>query len=105
SKFIEIFKSDGGLACPLFIYCTAFVRKHLLHPKAGSGTVKQAEQGEMIVLGSTAGQLDDRSRSIEYLPSTVEHEVIVCGHEGKGDGEGGTKPMCQKSIPFPPCAT
>ena len=38
-----------------------FVTENLLHPKACSGTIKQAEESEMIVCGGIAGQLDDWS--------------------------------------------
>ena len=68
-----------------------FARAYLLHPKARRGAVEQAEQGEMIVLGGIAGQLDDWGRTVEDLPAAVEHEVVVGGDEGKGDGQGGTE--------------
>ena len=59
-ELIEVFKCDGGLTCSLLIHCTAFIMEDLLHPKARRGTVEQAEQGEMVILGGIAGQLDDR---------------------------------------------
>ena len=67
---------------------TSLSVKHLLHPKAGGGAVEQAEQGEMIVLGGIAGQLDNRCRLLEDLPAAVEHEVVVRGDLGKDDREG-----------------
>jgi hypothetical protein len=63
-----------------------FTSADLLHPKARRGAIEQAEQGEMIVLGGIAGQLDNRGRTVEDLAAAVEHEVVVGGDEGKGDG-------------------
>src|SRR5262249_7460130 len=86
SKFIEVFKSNGGLARSPLVYCTAFVVEHLLHPKACSRTVQQAEQGEMVFLSGMVRQLDDWSGTVERLPAAVEHEVVMGGYEGKDEG-------------------
>jgi hypothetical protein len=59
----------------------------LLHPEARHRTIKQTEQGEMILLGGMAGQLDDWRRTVEDRPTAVEHEVVVGGDKGKGDAE------------------
>ena len=64
----------------------AFGLHHLLHPEARCGTVEQAEQGEMVVLGCVGGELDDRGRPVEDLAASVEHEMVVRGNEGEGDG-------------------
>src|SRR5882724_6645707 len=80
----------------------AFWEEYLFHPKARSGTIEQAEQGEMVVLGSIAGQLDDRSRLLKYLPATVEYEVVVRGDKGKRDGQRGAKTFESYLMPLPP---
>ena len=41
----------------------------------------------MVVFGGIGRQLDDRCRLVEDLAAPVEHEVVVRGDEGKGDGE------------------
>jgi hypothetical protein len=92
-KLIEVFKGDRSLARALVIYGTPLIVKDLFHPKAGGGTVQQPEQGEMILLGGMAGQLDDWGGTVEDLPATVKDEVIVRGNEGKGDGEGSAEAL------------
>ena len=45
----------------------------------------------MVVLGGVGGQLDDRGRLLEHLAASVEHEVVVRGDKGEGDGQGRAK--------------
>ena len=58
---------------------TTFVVKYLLHPEARRGTVEQAEQVEVVVLGRIGRQLDDGGRLLEHLSASIEHEVVVRG--------------------------
>src|SRR5262249_61011258 len=99
-----------GLGAELFaitlqnslVVCRAFIVTDLFQPKARGRTVEQAEQGEGILLGGMAGQLNDRRRLLEHLPAAVEHEVVMCGDEGKSNGEGDTKTITKKHRVFVP---
>ena len=53
---------------------------HLLEPEAGGGTVEDAEQGKVIILGRPLRQLDHRRRPIEDLPATIEDEMVMSGN-------------------------
>jgi hypothetical protein len=102
---VEILKRHRALPGTSLVNSAALVVKYLFHAKACNRAVEQAEEGEMVVFGGTTGQLDNWSGTVKYLPTAVEHEVIVRGYEGKGNGQRLPEPMSKKAIPFPPCAT
>ena len=56
----------------------------------------------MLVLRGVRGELDDRCGLLEYLATPVEHEVVVRGDEGEGNGEWCAKTVKRDLMPFPP---
>ena len=45
----------------------------------------------MVFFGGVLGELDDGSRTVEHLATTVKDKVVVGGDEGEGDGDGGAE--------------
>ena len=99
---VEVLECVGGLAGAAGIDCAALVVEHLLHPEAGHRAVEQAEKGQMVCFGGIRRELDDRGSLLEDLAAAVEHEVVVGGDFGEGDGERGTVTVPEEHRVFKP---
>ena len=80
------FVTDSATNAPV-----AFIVAVLLEPEEGGGGVEHAEQVEVLLLGGSLRQLDDRSGPIEDLPTPVEHEMIVSRHKSESNKSRRTK--------------
>jgi hypothetical protein len=77
------------------------VEAALLHPEAGGGAVEEADQSEMMVLGSLNRELNYGRCLLKDLAATVKDEMVVRRDFRESDRQRGPVPIDRNLVIFP----